>query len=250
MEETALAATLSQLIDPDLGCSLIEAAGGPVLGARLLEAAQSLGSVEEVFAYRRADGAQPEMMASSSDLDEVEARVRLYTHRFHPFDPAARTLSATPPGSGFMQSVTAGEIERLDYRSLCFERPRFADKLCFGWRQPGQWLVLNFYRRRVDEDLATSQLAALANIALTAMARRSASPTSLAARVEQKLARLCPELTRREREVCARTLIGVTAKAIAAELGIRPASVLTYRQRAYQRLEIDRASALIERLLA
>jgi DNA-binding CsgD family transcriptional regulator len=40
-----------------------------------------------------------------------------------------------------------------------------------------------------------------------------------------------------------------TSQSIAAELGIGAATVLTYRQRAYARLEISQASAMLDRLL-
>lgn len=227
----------------------MEAADELAMGALLLEGAQRVGAVQEVFGYRLADGAPPEVMASSSEVADAEARVRLYTRRFHKLDPAAQARASVPANSGFARAVNAKEILQLDYRTLCFERPGFAEKLCFGWRLPGQWLGLNFYRRRLQGERETAQLSALANVALTAMQRRSAAPVSLALRLERKLARHCPELTRREREVCARTLAGASAQAIAEQLGIGAASVLTYRQRAYQRLQINHAGALLERLI-
>ncbi len=244
-----MASTPVLLIDPALGCSMIEAADAPAFGALLLQAAQGVGAVDEVFAFRLVDGAQPETMALCSEVAEADARVRLYTRRFHRFDPASCARQAVPAGSGFARTVRAGEIEQLDYRNLCFERPRFASKLCFGWRQPGQWLAVNFYRQRADDRCETSPLGALANIALTAMARRAGPSGSLVVRLERKLMRVFPQLTRREREVCARTLAGATSQSIAAELGIAAATVLTYRQRAYERLEISQASALLDRLV-
>jgi DNA-binding CsgD family transcriptional regulator len=45
-------------------------------------------------------------------------------------------------------------------------------------------------------------------------------------------------LTMRERQVCARAAIGMTVEATALDLGIAKTSVLTYRQRAYQRLSV------------
>ena len=45
-------------------------------------------------------------------------------------------------------------------------------------------------------------------------------------------------LSRREAEVCARILFGFSSREIAADLGIGKESVMTYRKRAYQHLEI------------
>jgi len=46
------------------------------------------------------------------------------------------------------------------------------------------------------------------------------------------------DLTRREREVCARAAVGMTVEATALDLGISRTTVLTYRQRAYARLGV------------
>jgi DNA-binding CsgD family transcriptional regulator len=49
--------------------------------------------------------------------------------------------------------------------------------------------------------------------------------------------------------VCAGTLMGRTAEAIGADLGIAPSTVLTYRRRAYERCGISSAVQLLEGLL-
>ena len=54
-------------------------------------------------------------------------------------------------------------------------------------------------------------------------------------KIEQRLGSIFYSLTGRERAVCARTMVGMTAEAIALELGISISSVLTYRRRAYER---------------
>lgn len=54
----------------------------------------------------------------------------------------------------------------------------------------------------------------------------------------EQLLRHCPTLTRRELEVCERLLRGWTYEGIAVDLGLSPASVKTYRNRAFDRLGI------------
>jgi DNA-binding CsgD family transcriptional regulator len=68
--------------------------------------------------------------------------------------------------------------------------------------------------------------------------------------IETRLGRRCPGLTGREREVCARTIVGMTAEAIAIDLGIGQSSVQTYRQRAYRRLNICSAYQLTPLVLS
>jgi DNA-binding CsgD family transcriptional regulator len=56
------------------------------------------------------------------------------------------------------------------------------------------------------------------------------------------LARLrstCPGLAKRELDVVRGVLEGCTAVEIAEALGIKPASVVTYQKRAYQRLGVS-----------
>jgi len=66
--------------------------------------------------------------------------------------------------------------------------------------------------------------------------RRSAPQAVTVAELEARFATRYPLLTGRERQVCARAAIGMSVEATALDLGIRKTSVLTYRQRAYQRL--------------
>lgn len=65
----------------------------------------------------------------------------------------------------------------------------------------------------------------------------------------RRLAALGRGMTQRELDVCARTLIGLTAEGIALDLNIKKTSVLTYRKRAYARLGISSQTQLF-RLLA
>jgi len=58
------------------------------------------------------------------------------------------------------------------------------------------------------------------------------------------------DLSRREAEVCARALYGMTSIGIALDLGIGKESVMTYRKRAYQRLGIGSQRELLMRYLA
>lgn len=64
-----------------------------------------------------------------------------------------------------------------------------------------------------------------------------------------RLAALERGLTQRELDVCARTLIGLTAEGIALDLNIKKTSVLTYRKRAYARLGVSSQTQLFRLLV-
>jgi len=236
------------LIDPDKAADLLEARDPALFSERLLEAAHSTAGVEELFAFRVDEGAAPVALASSSGLGDAGERTRAYARRFHRSDPAAAARLATAPGSGFHLRVPAAAIALGEYRKLCFERPRFVEKISFGWTKADHALVVSFYQRHdgVEPDIA--QLGALAQLAITGLTRMAARPVEaapLVAEVERRLAEAHGVLTGRERAVCARTLAGRTAREIGAELGLGVGTVLTYRQRAYQKLGVSRSNELL-----
>eukprot|EP01035_Chromulina_nebulosa_P033610 gene33611-45009_t len=68
--------------------------------------------------------------------------------------------------------------------------------------------------------------------------------------MEERFAARFPALTRRERQVCARAAIGMTVEATALDLAIGKTSVLTYRQRAYGRLNVTSPFQLSRRPVA
>ena len=81
------------------------------------------------------------------------------------------------------------------------------------------------------------------------MAPVQAAPTDARQLLLQRLQRSFPQLTERERSIVALTLLGESAAEIGAALSIKPATVLTYRQRAYERYRFNRASDFLAGLL-
>lgn len=239
--------TSGRMVDPRVGAALIDAAGTPALPNLLLDAAHRIAGVDEIFAYRAVAGDAPDTLLSASRLGDAAARAANYVSGFFRFDPVTRLR--TQEREAFVASVSADELTQARYRSLCFDGPRFAEKLCFGWRDGANCVVLSFYRRDTPGLAGEEGLAPLANIALSILAKEGRPPRPLVDRLEHKLTHRLPQLTRREREVAARTIAGWTAEQAATDLGIRPATVLTYRQRAYERLGFRGAHDFLGELL-
>jgi DNA-binding CsgD family transcriptional regulator len=240
------------LLSPELGASIIDAVNDPSFGDILLQAAQDLAMIDEVFAFYAKHDAVPVVKASSSKIDDAKARADIYSKRFYRFDPAAYDRAATPIGKGVASTVHASQIDMHDYRAICFDKPAIVTKYCYGWNTADAWYVLNFYARVDNDSAALGLLSQLASLGLTAMVRQhqNAQNSQLTiADLEVRLAQRVPDLTLREREVCARTLIGISAADIALALGISRHSVLTYRQRAYRRCGLTSANGLLSQLL-
>ncbi len=248
MDATVMVAGLDRPLDPGLGAQLIRASRSGQLGPALLEAAHGLAEATEVFAYRLSLGRPPKTLMIYSLLGDASRRAHLYADQFHRLDPAASRLVAVSAG-GVARHVLATEIPTTSYRSQCFDQPGFIDKLCFGWSGAEETTVISFYRQRNALD-DQGGLSALASLGLSLLQASSDRGESLTARIEVKLMFSYPELTLRERQVCARTLAGWTSGQIAKALQIGSATVLTYRQRAYERLGFSSAGEFLDRLIA
>lgn len=247
------------MFDPSMGQSLLDAALSPDFAQTLLGASRGLDQVEEIFAYQvDAAGGVHEVLAAG-ERQGIAERTGAYARRFHAMDPVLQAQSLRGQRSGaFSQQVRACHLPSGEYRELCFEQPGFVDKLSFTWGDASQrLLILSFYRGlHVQSASPSPQLAALGQLAMVALharVRASAALTRPQADAQAvllaRLERSFPSLTTRERLVIARSLLGDSAQDIGEALSISPATVHTYRLRAYQRFRFRRASDFLPGLL-
>ncbi len=238
-------------IDIEAGGRLIEAVGTPEFGSELLAAARAISDVDELFGYLVCGDEEPQVLVSSGTLAGLEGRVEDYVHRFFRHDPAVHEIRRIAVGDSFVQRIGIADIVLHDYRRRCFDAPGFTEKLSFGWRGERYVLFISFYRRRAYDDRALYKLASLANLTLAVMARHHAplNRDNVVDVLERRLKRSFDRLTVRERQICARTLAGHSAAAIGEELGVSAGTVLTYRQRAYQKYGISGAPEFLPAVL-
>lgn len=107
------------------------------------------------------------------------------------------------------------------------------------------WRVMNVARHASDGKFSDEEMDSLISLACLVLPmlplnrqRRLAPVQPSVAEMEERFAKQYDCLTARERQVCARAAIGMSVEATALDLGIAKTSVLTYRQRAYQRLGV------------
>ena len=252
----ALQALKEPLVDPSLGQSLIEAASTPQFAQVLLGAARQFDQIDEVFAYQVNAQGQVRVLLSSGSRKGLEERTGAYTQRFHAEDPVLMARAYRDKAGGFTQRVRAMDIPSGDYRDLCFEQPGFQEKLSFGWRDPAQLMVLSFYRgQQAGSESREPQLSALGQVAMSALSYHVRQEKALAPQANARdvllarLSRSFPNLTDREREIVALSLLGDSAAEIGQALSIKPATVHTFRLRAYARYGFSRASDFLTGLL-
>lgn len=145
-------------------------------------------------------------------------------------DPLFARVMALQPGG--LDLTAGGDAVPEDYRSRFFDRPGLEGKTAVLAAGARLRLTVNFYWTGApagDPPL----LSLLGRLALLHFeARLSDEPAALEV------------LSEREKAVCLGILAGRKAEQIAADLGVAPSSVITYRRRAYDKLGISSRGAL------
>lgn len=161
-------------------------------------------------------------------------------------DPVCDAYGAAPECSDVaLQKVRPSDIASPGFRRRIFDDAGIIERVSVIQRGPDAWRVMNVARHTSDGWFSENELSALVSLAclvlpmLTLNRKKLSAPMPLSvAELEERFATRYARLTLRERQVCARAAVGMSVEATALDLGIGKTSVLTYRQRAYQRLEV------------
>jgi DNA-binding CsgD family transcriptional regulator len=236
---------------------LCHALGRPSFSERVSETIASFIDVDHFSAFATAPSGPPRILATGSrNNGSLSSDIaKTYIARFSAVDPVWSILNRqSPPPATFACRIRSDEVQDAHYRRLCYDDPKIAERLTVGSREGGQWLSLNLYRLRGvapfdAHDLARAMRAAACILPLLPEhAEREPlavrGPRHALSEFAERLKQHPCRLTGREVEVCARSLIGMTAEATALDLGIGVTSVATYRKRAYQRLGITSQAEL------
>ena len=236
----------------------VEAVGTPAYAKACLRVLQESFDVDHwaLFRYGAADSVKCLATASRAYEAAAEQNISSFVSRCHRFDPALTAFRQGTPDGPCLIRMGIGDIGDLEYRH-CFEATHVRERLGFFSGSGPDVVQLCIYRGGVTTRTFSSGemrlFATLARLILTTASkhellgdRASAArhPTDIGA-VERRLQLLSNQLSKREREVCARAVLGRTIVETALELDIERTSVITYRQRAYQKLKIGRQADLL-----
>lgn len=171
---------------------------------------------------------------------------------------------ASSGGDVAMVRVDPAHLDDVELREQIYLSQNVCDRVFLCGTRGGHWYGVSMLRTHergsfsADEidcirDMADTWLSLIAKhdrmVGNTRTPEPSAALLGSVANIEGKLRELMPTLTRRETEVCARILRGMSTPGIAIDLGLREDSVATYRKRAYRRLEIGTRFELIQRFI-
>ncbi|WP_206244762.1 helix-turn-helix transcriptional regulator [Novosphingobium terrae] len=233
--------------------ALIDATGTGALADVLLSAADQAAGVDEIFGYWLDERGRVFVIVSSGHVGSSQSRADRYASQYHALDPLAGM--AHYHGKDMrMARLAASDVHHSAYRRECYDHPGFAEKIAFARARGGRNFVLNFYRRKEQPVSSLDTLSELAELAFPLLRKhvdlaRDDTDLPIVAKLEQRLTNTYPLLSRREREVCARTLTGMTAEAIGIDLSVSETTVLTYRRRAYERYNLSNSQEMLGRIL-
>lgn len=158
--------------------------------------------------------------------------------------------------------LTAQDVQNPEHRSAIYEQHRIRERLSVAKAcDNGSILSVNLYRHADQSTFHDRDLQVFSTLApslFTLVERQITVTEQLAGKLatennnashSDSLLRCAPELTRRELDVCLRLLQGMTHDGIACDLGISPATVKTYRNRAFDRLAIHHNNELFALVL-
>ena len=244
---------------PEAFAPAVAALGTTAFAAELLAALNRIVPVDHLSLMRFEDRARPPVIESAvwRGGERVAEVQRAYLGGLYRHDPNLR-LSAS--------QITFVRLHRDAlapgaYRDACYLRAGLIERLTVAVPDAGRLIALNLYRRAQSgvfsaQDIdaiegCMSFLAALAakHVGMLGALLRSRDRSDRIAAATTRLHALHGRLTRREMEVLARILAGMTSQGIGLDLGITLNTVLTYRKRAYGRLDVTSQAELFARCL-
>jgi DNA-binding CsgD family transcriptional regulator len=183
---------------------------------------------------------------------EVADLFPTYTRWYLRRDPMGDAFAAAPRYSDVaLQRVCPADIATPSFRRVFFDDAGIVERISVIQRGHDAWRGINVARHTSDGRCSDEELGSLIGLACLVLPmlplnrrREPAARPLTVVDLERRFGERCARLTGREREVCARAASGMSVEATARDLGIAKTSVLTYRQRAYQRLGVASSCAL------
>jgi len=200
--------------------------------------------------------------ASADGSDMAGGNSERYRKNFWKRDAIYQGLKGRLSGyRSEVASVAAEDVSDPEFRHELFLTQGLAGRaMVVGERGKGLY-GLSLFREQLTGFFSQEQnlaIRAIADTLISCVARhhellaRDTSLCALFSSVEELAARFAAipsALTRRECEVCARIVYGMSMKEIARDLAISAETGVTYRKRAYLHLRVTNRSELLRRLL-
>lgn len=237
---------------------LVNALGEQGFPALLLDIAKDIAGAHHLTVIRFDAGLVPHVaLAASADGSATARQAGEHYCR--------STLNLNDPIRGRMlrrhldDGVTVSRLALEDMhddpqRAATYRALALAERWSILGNRGGDWITINLYREiatpsptGVEDTLL--ECAPLFHAFVMRHLRLTTMPTPAGQLFTELVARLHPQLSPRQQQVCSRALHGLTNAEIARDLGIGAATVSTLRRRAYERLNVSNLAELFGRCL-
>lgn len=255
---------------------MIRALGRPDFPAAVLENVQASIPAASWSVYRTGRRSSPVMFLSAARGIPDRTRECWWAYLSGPYlhDRSFGAAMDSCMGLPHLCHVTVQEIP-AEHRARVYEPHGMLERVSVVDQDRDGVFAVNFYRHAHQPPLRDTQIACFESIAFallelsrkhialaapvggrclalekvgqeaTASLAKVASPGQL----RERLVAIGPKLTAREVDICTGLLMGRTQEGIARDLGLSPATVKTYRNRAFERLGIHFRNELYARVL-
>lgn len=238
----------------------IENLGTPKFHIAFREYLLSVCGADYFALYHAADDQLHDLSAGGLSQSEVACKqARLYANGgFWRHDRGLEMLWANEAnGRPIFTHMVIDRIEHDELRERIYRPYLVRERVVVSARVPRSAVAISLMRTERKGPFSADGLAALekASDDIVALAMKHIALTKTAAEprlaltslptIQACLAGTTPALARREAEVCARVLYGMTSMGIALALGVSEESAMTYRKRAYSRLGIGSQRELL-----
>uniref|UniRef100_A0A9E8A1J5 LuxR C-terminal-related transcriptional regulator n=1 Tax=Bosea sp. NBC_00436 TaxID=2969620 RepID=A0A9E8A1J5_9HYPH len=239
---------------------VIESVGRSDFSGGLFDIARRFTGTEIVTAFVAAPDGEVHTLLAENHYNSGQPALdiaRRYVSRHWRADPAnAIPLDDGDGADCWGVRMKAGDIESSAYRSECYLSVGLSERFSLLQRREAGTMRLSIYRRRKESfsEAEIDNLVESAPLLMAALWRhyevtKPAGGRGAARDFHARLEKAAPELSKRERDVCALVAAGLTSEGIALELGVGINTVLTYRKRAYARLGISSQNELMRILM-
>jgi DNA-binding CsgD family transcriptional regulator len=243
-----------------LFCRLIGAIGTSTFEPSMLAFAKNTIRCTHLTAFSVSKSRSPRaMIAVNGGKSPVARRIAAkYIQDYWNLDPVNRVIETEPRmGQGATIRLRSSEIENTSYQQDCYRSVRLIDRTSIVKSQADETVRLNFYRNEMEgrfTDADLREVSKFANLLMETLRKHDHIRPALNNddRFQQYCARLlhiAPQLSRREIEVCAEIVRGLSSGAIASSLCLSINTILTHRRRAYAKLKISSQNELSHLLL-
>jgi DNA-binding CsgD family transcriptional regulator len=206
-----------------------------------------------ILAHSRAGN--PTLVGTATTTAAENARNAAIAYMRHFTNDVNFDLVSRRRVGAYVTYQTADEIASPQYRQACYERTGIADRLSLLRVGSARSTSVSVYRSRHNGRFSDRQLdrayallpilMASADFHCGVKGGNSGLQKSTVEEMQASLKSRHPRMTVRELQVAARVKAGMSARQIAAELGIAETTVITHRSSAYARMGVANLRELL-----